>query len=59
MNAGSSPVDWKLPLDLGLEWDVAIDTSQAMETGDPVSASSLDVAARSMVVLIERQRIGQ
>jgi isoamylase len=53
MNAGDSPVDWKLPPELGLDWKVCIDTSQAIATGEPVTGASLEVSERSMVVLIE------
>jgi isoamylase len=53
MNAGSSPVDWKLPPDLGLDWRMAIDTSQKMDEGAQVTGASLEVPARSMLVLIE------
>jgi isoamylase len=55
-NAHHEPIDWTLPKQWGLWWDLIVDTAAPEREGTPGSCEqSLPVAARSVVVLIRRE----
>jgi glycogen operon protein len=54
-NGHHKPIDWTLPKQWGLWWDLIVDTAAPEREGTPGSSDqSLPVAARSVVVLIRR-----
>jgi len=54
-NGHHEPIDWTLPKQWGLSWDLVIDTGAPEREGTQGSSDqSLPVAARSVVVLIRR-----